>query len=62
MRLDYTRMRQDQLDGEHGLRPEVIDRLTRRFSEVQAEVATRRESGEYGFYALANQAETVAEI
>jgi len=62
MRLDYTRMRQDQLDGEHGLRPEVIDRLTRRFSEVQAEVTTRRESGEYGFYALANQAETVAEI
>ena len=36
MRLDYTRMRQDQLDGEHGLRPEVIDRLIRfvKFIEV----------------------------
>ncbi len=62
MRLDYSRLLQDQLDGEHGLRPEVIDRLTRRFSEVQAEVTTRREAGEYGFYALADQAETVAQI
>ncbi len=62
MRLDYSRMQQDQLDGDHGLRPEVIDRLTRRYSEVQAEVATRREGGEYGFYALADQTETVAQI
>ncbi len=62
MRLDYSRMLQDQLDGDHGLRPEAIDRLTRRFPEVQAEVATRREGGEYGFYDLADQAETVAQI
>ena len=62
MRLDYSRMLQDQLDGDHGLRPEAIDRLTRRFPEVQAEVATRREGGEYGFYSLADQAETVAQI
>lgn len=62
MRLDYSRMLQDQLDGDHGLSAGVIDRLTRRYSAVQAEVATRREGGEYGFYALADQAETVAQI
>lgn len=62
MRLDYARMLQDQLDGDHGLSAGVIDRLTRRYSAVQAEVATRREGGEYGFYALADQAETVAQI
>ena len=62
MRLDYSRMLQDQLDGDHGLSAGVIDRLTRRYSAVQAEVATRRDGGEYGFYALADQAETVAQI
>jgi len=62
MRLDYSGMLQDQLDGDHGLSAGVIDRLTRRYSAVQAEVATRREGGEYGFYALADQAETVAQI
>ena len=62
IRLSYGRLFQDRLDGEHGLRRERLAELAARFREVQAEVRRRREAGEYGFYALADQAETVAQI
>lgn len=62
MRIDYSRMLQTNLDGEHGLRPDSLERVRRRFSEVHAEVATRREAGEYGFYALAEQPAAVEQI
>jgi glucose-6-phosphate isomerase len=62
MRLTYTHMLQERLDGRHGIRAAVWDQLRRRFSEVQAEVQSRRAGGEYGFYDLASQAESVTQI
>ena len=62
MRLEYGRIFTDQLDGEHGLpRPRLQD-LLQRFPEVLAEVKSRRRAGEYGFYSLGDQADTVAAI
>lgn len=62
IRLDYGRMLQEGLDGTHGLTPARLAELARRFSAVQAEVRQRREAGEYGFYDLVDQAETVRGI
>ncbi len=62
IRLAYGRMLQDALDGEHGLPRGRLAELAQRFPSVQAEVRERRAAGEYGFYDLVNQGETVAEI
>ena len=62
MKLNYGRMMQDGLDGEHGLSRARLDELETRFRDVQAEVRTRQAEGEYGFYALADQPVTVKSI
>jgi glucose-6-phosphate isomerase len=62
MRLHYGRLLADKLDGQHGIpRPRLTD-LAQRFPAVLAEVETRRRDGEYGFYGLGEQRETVAAI
>jgi glucose-6-phosphate isomerase len=62
MKLHYGRILADKLDGEHGLpRPRLQD-LSQRFPQVLAEVRARRRDGEYGFYDLGEQAQTVAAI
>jgi glucose-6-phosphate isomerase len=60
--LGYGRMLVDALDGTHGLTRARLAELTRRFGAVHAEVRQRREAGEYGFYDLVDQAETVRGI
>jgi len=62
MRFQYGRIIQDRLDGEHGLPRRRLDELARRFAAVQAEVQARRAAGEYGFYGLARQEQTVRQI
>jgi len=62
MRFQYGRILQDRLDGEHGLPRRRLDELARRFAAVQAEVQARRAAGEYGFYGLARQEQTVRQI
>jgi glucose-6-phosphate isomerase len=62
MKLSYGRMFQDRLDGVHGLSRTVLAELAGRFPAVQDEVRSRRGLGEYGFYDLAHQTETVAGI
>ena len=60
--LGYGRMLQDGLDGTHGLPRARLAELARRFGAVQAEVRQRRQAGEYGFYDLVDQADTVRGI
>ena len=62
IRLAYGRMLQDGLDGIHGLARARLADLTRRFGPIQTEVRRRRGAGEYGFYKLVDQRETVHEI
>ncbi|TFG45883.1 MAG: glucose-6-phosphate isomerase [Gemmatimonadales bacterium] len=62
MKLQYGRVIQDGLDGTHGLPRRRLDELARRFGAIQAEVRERREAGEYGFYGLARQENTVRQI
>jgi glucose-6-phosphate isomerase len=62
IRLAYGRMLQDRLDGSHGLARTRLAGLSRRFAPLQAEVRHRRGAGEYGFYKLVDQRETVHEI
>lgn len=62
IRMQYGRMFQDRLDGEHGLPRAQLAALGARFREVQSEVRARRAAGEYGFYALADQPEVVRTI
>jgi glucose-6-phosphate isomerase len=62
IRLAYGRMFQDALDGTHGLPRARLADLAKRFAAVQAEVRRRRSAGEYGFYGLVDQGETVREI
>jgi glucose-6-phosphate isomerase len=62
MKLHYGRIFADKLDGEHGLPRTRLDDLIRRFPAVQSEVAARRRDGEYGFYALGEQTQTVNAI
>ncbi len=62
MKLHYARLLADRLDGEHGLPRARLKDLVQRFPEVLAEVRTRRQAGEYGFYGLGEQAETVKAI
>ena len=60
--LEYGRMFQDRLDRRHGLPRARLGELAARFAEVQAEVRRRRRAGEYGFYGLVDQGETVRQI
>ena len=62
IRLSYGRMFQENLDGVHGLSRTRLAELAAGFGEVQAEVRRRRAAGEYGFYGLVRQDETVREI
>jgi glucose-6-phosphate isomerase len=62
MKLSYGRMFADRLDGRHGLPRQALADLAMRFGAVQDEVRDRRRQGEYGFHALADQADTVREI
>jgi glucose-6-phosphate isomerase len=55
-------MFQDALDGTHGLPRARLAELAARFPDIQAEVRRRRAEGEYGFYRLTDQADTVREI
>ncbi|MCU0620006.1 MAG: glucose-6-phosphate isomerase [Gemmatimonadales bacterium] len=60
--LQYGRMFRDGLDGTHGLPREQLATLARRFGAVHDEVRARRGQGEYGFYELAAQDDTVRGI
>lgn len=60
--LEYGRMFQDRLDQRHGLPRARLAELAGRFAEVQAEVRRRRGAGEYGFYRLVDQGDTVRQI
>lgn len=62
MKLIYSRMMQDGLDGEHGLSRARLEDLERQFRDVQAEVRTRYSEGEYGFYRLGEQKDVVRNI
>ena len=62
IRLRYGRMFRDQLDGEHGLDRARLSELAGRFGAIRAEVRDRRAAGEYGFYHLVDQADTVRRI
>ncbi len=62
MKLAYGRMLQDGLDGRHGLPRSRLAELAERFGTVQAEVRRRRAGGEYGFYGLVDQGETIRQI
>jgi glucose-6-phosphate isomerase len=62
MKLDYSRILTDRLDGEHGFPRARLDELARRFPEIRGEVESRRRAGEYGFHALGRQDQTVAAI
>ncbi len=62
IRYQYGRMLQDGLDGAHGLARAHLAELAQRFGAVHDEVRARRGQGEYGFYKLAAQAETVRAI
>ena len=62
IRLAYGRMLQDGLDGTHGLPRTRLHELAARFPTIQDEVRRRRGAGEYGFYKLIDQGETVREI
>ena len=62
MKLRYGRIFTDKLDGTHGLPRTRLQDLLQRFPTVLAEVRARRREGEYGFYELGEQADTVAAI
>jgi len=62
IKLRYGRMFQDQLDGEHGLSRARLTELALRFGAIRTEVSHRRTAGEYGFYQLVDQDDTVRQI
>lgn len=62
MKLHYGRIFADKLDGTHGLPRTRLADLVQRFPGVISEVRARRREGEYGFYELGEQAETIAAI
>jgi glucose-6-phosphate isomerase len=62
IKLAYGRMLQDALDGSHGLPRARLAELAAGFGAVQAEVRRRRAAGEYGFYKLIDQGDTVRQI
>ena len=62
MKLDYTRVLTDRLDGEHGLPRSRLGELSHRFPAVLGEIESRRRNGEYGFSRLGRQEETISAI
>ena len=62
MKLHYGRIFTDKLDGRHGLPRARMEDLALKFPSVLSEVRARRRAGEYGFYELGNQAQTVSAI
>lgn len=46
IKLQYSRMLQDALDGEHGLPRTKLKDLSKRFPPIHREVAERRRGGE----------------
>lgn len=62
LRLEYARLFQDRLDQVHGLPRATLDALAERFPAVQAEIARRREAGEYGFLGLGEMTDDVRHI
>ena len=59
--LDYNNMLAPRLGG-RGIAPDRLEAMAARFREAQADTRRRRESGELGFYALADGGETVEAI
>ena len=59
--LDYNNMLAPRLDG-RGIEPAQFQAMAERFRDAQADTVRRRESGELGFYALADGGETVDAI
>lgn len=62
MKLHYGRILADKLDGEHGIPRNRLQDLIQRFPTVLGEVRSRRKDGEFGFYELGEQAQTVSAI
>ncbi|MFZ5623386.1 MAG: glucose-6-phosphate isomerase [Gemmatimonadota bacterium] len=62
IRLQYGRLLQDRLDGDHGIPRSRLADLRQRFRDVQAEVRARRSAGEFGFTRLGEQTDTVRQI
>lgn len=66
IKLQYGRMLEDALDGgidgERGVSRARLADLAKRFSKVQSELRARRAEGDYDFYNLVHQEETVREI
>lgn len=62
IRLHYARMFEDHLADGRGLPRTALDRLAARFPAIQADLVARRASGEYGFFGLVDQSETLARI
>lgn len=62
LRLEYGRMLQEGLDGDHGLSRAQLADLGRRFPGILSEVKARRADGEYGFYDLAEQGPAIRSI
>jgi len=51
LRLDYSNMLAPRLGG-RGIAPDTLDALADRFRQLHAEVRTRRDAGELGFFQL----------
>lgn len=62
MKLSYGRMLEDQLAEGRGIPRSTLGDLAARFPAVQAEVRERHARGEYGFFQLVEQQETVRQI
>lgn len=61
--LDYNNMLSPRLGGgERGIDPARLEAMAGRFREAHADTARRRESGELGFFALADGGETLDRI
>ncbi|MBW3571875.1 MAG: glucose-6-phosphate isomerase [Gemmatimonadetes bacterium] len=59
--LDYNNMLAPRLGG-RGIDPAALERMAERFRQAHADTMRRRDSGELGFYALADGGETVDAI
>lgn len=62
MRYFYGRMLSRNLDGIHGISPELLHSLELRFPRIQDELRSRQSAGEFGFMALGTRDETVQSI
>lgn len=59
--LDYNNMLSTRLGG-RGIDPARLEAMAGRFRDAHADTASRRDSGEMGFFALPEGGETVSEI